>query len=244
VTTAYTPLLGLALPVTGELSGTWGITVNTAITSLLESAVSGSTPLTTDADVTLSTTVGVANQARSMILVCTGARTAERTLTAPAQSKVYAVINATTGGYGVKLVGAGPTTGVVVPAGQAFLLAWNGSDFLPVAGGGIALDQDLTWTGAQRGLVTTDNDLSFDMNVTNNFSCTPTAGGALTFTNITAGQSGFILLVNGSNYAISAAATTKVGTATLAAISATGTYLLSYFSNGTNVYVVNSSALA
>jgi hypothetical protein len=82
------------------------------------------------------------------------------------------------------------------------------------------------------------------MNVTNNFSCTPTAGGALTFTNITSGQSGFILLVNNSNYAITAAATTKVASTTLATISATGTYLLSYWSNGTNVYVTNSAALA
>jgi hypothetical protein len=101
-----------------------------------------------------------------------------------------------------------------------------------------------TWTAPQRGTVTTDNDLSFDMNVTNNFSCTPTAGGALTFTNITSGQSGFILLVNNSNYAITAAATTKVASTTLATISATGTYLLSYWSNGTNVYVTNSAALA
>lgn len=109
-----------------------------------------------------------------------------------------------------------------------------------VAGLGIAQ----TFTASQRGTVTTDNDLSFDMNVTNNFKCTPTAGGALTFTNITAGQSGFVLLVNGSNYAITAAATTKMATGALTTISATGTYLLSYFSDGTNVYVVNSGALA
>jgi hypothetical protein len=82
------------------------------------------------------------------------------------------------------------------------------------------------------------------MNVTNNFKCTPTGSFTLTFTNITAGQSGFILLVNGSNYTVSAAATTKVATGALTAISATGTYLLSYFSDGTNVYVVNSGALA
>lgn len=107
---------------------------------------------------------------------------------------------------------------------------------------GLAVTQ--TFTSPQRGTVTTDNDLSFDMNVTNNFSCTPTAGGALTFTNITAGQSGFILLVNNSNYAITAAATTKIATGALATISATGTYLLSYWSNGTNVFVTNSAALS
>jgi hypothetical protein len=108
---------------------------------------------------------------------------------------------------------------------------------------GLAVVQ--TFSVSQRGTVTTDNDGSFDMNVTNNFLCTPTAGFALTFTNITAGQSGNIILVNGSNYAITAAAATKVASTTLATISATGTYWLSYFSpDGTNVYVANTGALA
>jgi len=102
-----------------------------------------------------------------------------------------------------------------------------------------------TFTASQRGTVTTDNDGSFDMNVTNNFICTPTGTFTLTFTNITAGQSGNILLVNGSNYTISAAAATKVSATALATISATGTYWLSYYSpDGTNVYVANTAALA
>lgn len=101
-----------------------------------------------------------------------------------------------------------------------------------------------TFTSSQRGTITTDNDLSFDMNSTNNFTCTPSAGGTLTFTNITAGQSGYILLVNGANYAIAAAATTKIATADLTKISASGTYLISYYSNGTNVYCSASASLA
>jgi hypothetical protein len=119
----------------------------------------------------------------------------------------------------------------------------SGDDLIGLTNWG-ALDTDQTWSGAQRGTVTTDNDGSFDMNVTNNFKCTPTGSFTLTFTNITAGQSGFILLVNGSNYTVSAHANTKVATGALAALSATGTYLLSYFSDGTNVFVVNSGALA
>lgn len=108
---------------------------------------------------------------------------------------------------------------------------------------GLAVAQ--TFSVSQRGTVTTDNDGSFDMNATNNFLCTPTGGFALTFTNITAGQSGNIILVNGSNYAITAAAATKVASTTLATISATGTYWLAYFSpDGTNVYVANTGALA
>jgi hypothetical protein len=131
--TSYTSLLGLALPVTGELQGTWGDTVNNAITSLLDSAVAGTTSLTTDADVTLTTTTGAANEARAAVLLCSGARTAIRSITAPAQSKVYVVVNATTGGYPVVLRGVGPTTGVSIPAGVKALIAWNTSDFVIVS---------------------------------------------------------------------------------------------------------------
>jgi hypothetical protein len=101
-----------------------------------------------------------------------------------------------------------------------------------------------TFTASQRGTVTTDNDGSFDMNVTNNFSCTPSGTFALTFTNITAGQSGYVLLINTGGHAVTAAATTKVGATFLTTVSAAGTYLLSYFSYGTNVYVTTGGAMA
>lgn len=105
-------------------------------------------------------------------------------------------------------------------------------------------DVTQTFTVPQRGTVTTDNDLSFDLNVTNFFVCTPSAGGALTFTNIPTGQGGTIKLVNGSNYAITAAATTKVTSTFLATISVTGTYIISYFSDGTNVHCSTAGASA
>jgi len=130
MTTAYTSLLGLALPVTGELSGTWGDVVNNSITSLLDTAVAGTTTLSTDADVTLTTTTGAGNQARQAILLCSSARTAIRNITAPASSKAYIVINATTGGYAVVIRGVGPTTGVTVSNGEKCVVAWNGSDFV------------------------------------------------------------------------------------------------------------------
>ena len=132
MTTQATSLLGLALPVTGELSGTWGDTVNTAITELLDSAVAGTTTLSTDADVTLTTTTLAANQARQAILIWSASNGATtRNITAPAQSKAYAVINAGTGS--VVLRGAGPTTGVTIVSGEKCLAAWNGSDFVKVA---------------------------------------------------------------------------------------------------------------
>jgi len=105
-------------------------------------------------------------------------------------------------------------------------------------------DAAQTFTVSQRGTQTTDNDLSFDLDVTNNFKCTPTGSGTLTFTNHTAGQSGNILLDNSGGHAISLAATTK-GDANLAStISTAGTYWLSYYDDGTNAYVVTSAVFA
>jgi hypothetical protein len=108
--------------------------------------------------------------------------------------------------------------------------------------GGTATAQ--TWTEPQRGDVTTDNDLSFDLSASNNFSSTPTGNGTLTFTNPTVGQSGFILLDNSGGHTISGAANVKVSGGFLSGISATGVYLLSYFTDGTDVYVVTSGALS
>ena len=133
MTTAYTSLLGLALPVTGELSGTWGDTVNNSITSLLDSAVAGTTTLNTDADVTLTTTTGATNESREAILLWTAGGTVTRNITAPAQSKTYIVINKSSSTQSIVLRGAGPTTGVTVIKGEYAVCAWNGTDFVKVS---------------------------------------------------------------------------------------------------------------
>jgi hypothetical protein len=132
MTTGNTTLLGLALPVEGELDGTWGDVVNDSITSLVDSAVAGTTTLSADADVTLTTTVLAANQARQAILRWTASNGATtRNITAPAQSKPYIVINAGTGS--IVLRGAGPTTGITIVAGERCVAAWSDSDFVKVA---------------------------------------------------------------------------------------------------------------
>jgi len=144
--TAYSTLLGLALPVTGELSGTWGDTVNNSITSLLDSAVAGTTTLS--ADTTLTTTTGASNQARQAILLCTG-HVANITITAPAQSKIYTVINASAT-YTVKIRGVGPTTGITIPVSSTATVAWNGSDFVDASGyinGNLRVNGTLSVTG-------------------------------------------------------------------------------------------------
>jgi len=132
MSTGNTSLLGLALPVEGELDGTWGDVVNDSITSLVDSAVAGTTTLSLDADVTLTTTVLEANQARQAILRWTASNGGTtRNITAPAQSKPYIVINAGTGS--IVLRGAGPTTGITIISGEKCVAAWSGSDFVKVA---------------------------------------------------------------------------------------------------------------
>ena len=96
-------------------------------------------------------------------------------------------------------------------------------------------------TGKAVGSLITDNDGSFDMNASNNFKCTPSGNFTLTFTNISA-QSGNILLINSGGHTVSAHTNTKVDANILGTISTAGTYLLAYFSDGTNVYMTNSAA--
>jgi hypothetical protein len=204
--TNFSPLLGLALPTTGDLSGTWGTTVNDSITGLLDSAVAATTTLSTDLDVTLSTTNGAANQARNAVLLCTGARTALKTITAPAQSKAYIVINATTGGFGVKVVASGQVTGVTIANGDKALIAYNGTDFVVVASG--------TSTG---GTVT-----AVSVNSSNGLAGT-SSGGATPALTLSTSVTG-VVKGNGTALSAATAGTDYVAPGTATAFTATQTF--------------------
>jgi len=191
--TNFSPLLGLALPTTGDLSGTWGATVNDSITQLLDSAVAGTTTLSADADVTLSTTNGAANQARNAVILWTASNGATtRNITAPAQSKAYMVINAGTGAIVIR--GAGPTTGVTLPAGARALVAWDGSDFVKIVSAPVSLTTDVTGTLpiANGGTGTTSTTFA---NLTTNVTGTlPVANGGTGVTSSTG--TGSVVLSN------------------------------------------------
>lgn len=139
--TTYTTLLGLATPTQGELSGTWGTTVNDYITTYLDSAIAGTQTISgTQTAVTLSvangTTLsqagaGATGSSQYMVINCTGTPASLLTITAPGASKVYVVLNATA--QSVKLVGTGPTAGVTLVTGEKAVCAWDGTDFVKVA---------------------------------------------------------------------------------------------------------------
>jgi hypothetical protein len=128
MTTSYTPLLGFALPVTGELSGTWGDTVNDSITQLVEDSVANyATADVTAGNWTLTTTgSGLGNQARNAILIATGTPGVARSIIAPEKSKTYTVINKSNANLTIK---GATTTGVVLIPNQVTNVAWDGTDF-------------------------------------------------------------------------------------------------------------------
>jgi len=134
----YSTNLQLVEPVTGTESGNWGYDINYGTTDYIDIAISGTNTITTDADVTLAQTTGstsgnniVGTTAQYYILNCTGARTANRNIIAPAISKTYYVINATTTAttpFTITIKKSGGT-GVTIPPGAAALVAYNGTDF-------------------------------------------------------------------------------------------------------------------
>ena len=125
---SYTPSLRLVLPVTGELTGTWGDITNQGLTELVDASIAGTASITiADANYTLSTADGTADEARKMFVVATGALTAARNIICPTSSKLYFVANNTTGGFAVTFkTSAG--TGVSIPNGEAMVLYCNGTN--------------------------------------------------------------------------------------------------------------------
>jgi len=197
MTTGNTTLLGLALPVEGELDGTWGDVVNDSITRLLDSAVAGTTTLSVDADVTLTSTELVANQARQAVILWTASNGATtRNITAPARSKAYIVINAGTGS--IVLRGTGPTTGITIVAGERCVAAWNASDFVKIATSVADGVTSVGGTGTVNGIT-----LSGTVTSTGNL----TLGGALTGVNLATQVTGTLPVANGGT-----GVTTSTGT--------------------------------
>ena len=145
MTTGATGQLGLALPVQGELSGTWGDTVNNGITQYTNIAIAATLTLTNDGAVTLANTTGDASAsnivstltgagtvtAQFAIVRVTGTLTVAKVVTAPSYSKTYTVVNAATGGI-VTFKAAGQT-GVSIAVGESAFVYYNGTDYVKVS---------------------------------------------------------------------------------------------------------------
>jgi len=146
MTTGATGQLGLALPVQGELSGTWGDTVNNGITQYTNIAIAATLTLTNDGAVTLANTTGDASAsnivssltgagtvtAQFAIVRVTGTLTTAKVVTAPSYSKTYVVVNAATGG--IVTFKASGQTGVSIAVGESAWVYYNGTDYVKLVG--------------------------------------------------------------------------------------------------------------
>jgi hypothetical protein len=130
MTTQYTTILKLALPVQGELSGTWGDVVNDNITQMVEQAVAGKAVVNTwtGNSHTLTTADGTTSESRCAILELTDSGTAltgAGTVVCPTNTKLYIVDNNTAQIITVKTSGG---TGVAVPVGKTMLVYCDGTN--------------------------------------------------------------------------------------------------------------------
>jgi hypothetical protein len=164
--TGATGQLGLALPVQGELSGTWGDTVNNGITQYTNIAIAATLTLTNDGAVTLANTTGDASAsnitstltgagtvtAQFAIVRITGTLTTAKVVTAPSYSKTYVVVNAATGST-VTFKASGQT-GVSIAVGESAYVYYNGTDYVKISSSasgsypaaGIAVSTGSAWT--------------------------------------------------------------------------------------------------
>ena len=100
---------------------------NVNLGTLLEQAISGYTSIAmSDANLTLTTSNGATDQARSMTINLTGALTATRNVICPSVPKIYIVKNSTTGGQSV-LFKTAAGSGFTIPNGIAAILFCDGT---------------------------------------------------------------------------------------------------------------------
>ena len=207
------------------LAGTTAVTADGAEMNLLDGCTSTTTELNYLDITTLGTSEDskVLTQASSVVTV--GATSGNQVLNVASHDLVDG---------GLKLAG----TLVTASATEINLL-----DGKSVVGDAV-LATDQSWSGSQRGTPSTVTDGTLDLDTANNFLYTPAASpDTLEFSNETTGQSGFIKLINPSGYTISLGSEVKAVSTFATDVTVAGTYLITYFSDGTNVYVSSSAAL-
>ena len=109
------------------------------------------------------------------------------------------------------------------------------------------MSDDVTVVGRAIGsTITTENDATYDLATANNFTTTTAGSVTMPFTNKAAGQSGSIKFVNGGNHTVSAHADVAINADVLTALSATGTYFVTYYvtaASGNNTILVGATAI-
>jgi len=196
----YSPSLKLTLMGDGDQAGLWGQTTNTNLGTLLEQAITGVQSIVmSNANYTLTNFNGIENEARNAVLVVTGTNNAVRDLIPPLVEKLYTIVNNTTGGYAIRVIGASGT-GVNIPNGVTTLVYCDGTNFYAGntgTSGNFIVNGTLTATTANATTVNATTVTATTVNATNAtfsgaissvspaFTGTPTAPTATVGTNTT-----------------------------------------------------------
>jgi hypothetical protein len=187
----YSPSLKITLMGDGDQSGLWGQTTNTNLGTLVEQAITGTVSITmSDANYTLTSFNGVSDEARNAVLVVTGTNNAVRDLIPPVAEKLYTIVNNTTGGFAIRVIGASGT-GVNIPNGATCLVYCDGTNFVNGLSG-TSGSFTINGTGTAANLVATSNVTAINVTASANitsanatFSATVTAPTAANGTNTT-----------------------------------------------------------
>lgn len=133
----YSQLLRVELQAVGENETTWGDITNTNLSTVLEQAIAGKADIVlSDANHTLTTNYGVADEARQAMLFVSGTTTTVRDIIVPRLTKHYIVRNNTSGGKEIQ-VKTSTGTGVKVANGRAKLVFCDGTNVLDASGGSV-----------------------------------------------------------------------------------------------------------
>jgi len=203
--TSYSTNLALALPVTGELSGTWGTVVNSNITNMLDEALGYQAYSATGGADTITIPDGTTGVARSIYIQLNG--TGGGSVAVPTtKTKMYFVFNNTSSAITFKVTGQ---TGVSIPAAAKMALVSNGTDIivaqnyfsaltlgaaLPVASGGTGLT-----AGTSGGVLayTASGTLASSAALTQ-YGVVIGGGAGAAPTSTAAGTAGYVLTANAS----------------------------------------------
>ena len=147
----YSTSLRITLPGDGDQSGIWGQTTNSNLGTLIEQAITGVASIVmADANYTLTNYNGVSDEARNAVLVVSGTNSAVRDVIPPLVKKVYTVINNTSGGYAIRVIGA-TGTGVSIPNGYTSLVYCDGTNFYQAVSSGASTLATSNFTVQQVG---------------------------------------------------------------------------------------------
>jgi hypothetical protein len=205
---SYSPDLRIELIATGEQSGTWGITTNSNLGTVIEDAISALASVSvTSANQALTAQNGAVDQARCAAISLTTTTSANFAVYVPPVTKLYVVTNPS--GYTATVycsTSIGNTTaagtGVAIPTGKSVLLRADGTNVVEqlnhVVGafsvGGTA--SAAAFSGPLTGNVTGNVTGNLTGNVTGNVAGNVAAGaGTIATTNFTITEVGGVLYI-------------------------------------------------